>query len=71
MGSETLTSTCYILFPEYNIPFYFTSNGLSIRKFVLSLCDIHNLLVGGTLINLFVEMRNCMEISIQVHECIM
>jgi len=27
MGSKTLVSTCYTLFPEYNIPFYSTSNG--------------------------------------------
>jgi len=26
MGSGMLTSTWYILFPEYNIPFYITSN---------------------------------------------
>jgi len=27
MGSETLSSACYILSDEYSIPFYSTSNG--------------------------------------------
>jgi len=29
MGSETLPSTYYILFPDYNISFYSISNGYS------------------------------------------
>jgi len=31
MGSETLPSTCYIFFPEYNIPCHSTSNELTIQ----------------------------------------
>jgi len=27
MGSKTLPSACYILFPEFNIPFHSTING--------------------------------------------